>query len=80
MFQLEYACLHQTVNIVPFTWKKYDNIYPKGRSLMQMYRVFSSNEKKKLPFDNVRQDWHVTNPYNYMQVAHLYKGKVALLK
>ena len=37
--QSESACLHQTVYIVVF-WTKYnENIYPKGRALIQMYRV-----------------------------------------
>ena len=39
--QSESACLHRTVNIVFFFVKSSDfNTYPKGRALMQMYRVF----------------------------------------
>ena len=35
----ECTCLHQTVNMVVFFVKSNENIYPKGRVLMQMYRV-----------------------------------------
>ena len=35
----ECACLHKTVNMVVFFVKSNENTYPKGRSLMQMYRV-----------------------------------------
>jgi len=37
--QSECTCLHKTVNMVVFFIKSNENTYPKGRSLMQMYRV-----------------------------------------
>ena len=37
--QSECACLHRTVNMVVFFVKSTENTYPKGRALMQMYRV-----------------------------------------
>jgi len=37
--QSEWACLHKTVNMVVFFVKSNENTYPKGRELMQMYRV-----------------------------------------
>jgi len=37
--QSECACLHKTVNTLVFCVKSNENIYPKGRALMQMYRV-----------------------------------------
>ena len=37
--QSECACLHKTVNMVVFFVKSNENTYPKGRALMQMYRV-----------------------------------------
>jgi len=37
--QSECACLHKTVNTVVFFVKSNENTYPKGRALMQMYRV-----------------------------------------
>jgi len=37
--QSECPCLHQTVNIVVVFAKSNENTYPKGRALMQMYRV-----------------------------------------
>ena len=39
LFQSECACLHKTVNIVVFFVKSNENTYPKGRALIQMYRV-----------------------------------------
>ena len=36
---LQCACLHKTVNMVVFLVKSNENTYPKGRALMQMYRV-----------------------------------------
>ena len=35
----ECPCIHETVNIVFFFVKSNENTYPKGRALMQMYRV-----------------------------------------
>ena len=37
--QSECARLHKTVNMVVFFVKSNENTYPKGRALMQMYRV-----------------------------------------
>ena len=37
--QSECACLHKTVNMVVFFVKSNENTYPKGRALVQMYRV-----------------------------------------
>jgi len=37
--QTECARLHKTVNMVVFFFKSNENTYPKGRALMQMYRV-----------------------------------------
>ena len=37
--QSEYACLHRTENMVVFFVKSNENTYPKGRALMQTYRV-----------------------------------------
>ena len=37
--QSECACLHKTVNMVVTFVKSNENTYPKGRALMQMYRV-----------------------------------------
>jgi len=37
--QSECVCLHKTVNMVVFFVKSDENTYPKGRALMQMYRV-----------------------------------------
>ena len=44
-YQSECACLHQTVNIIVFFTKNNENIYPKGRALMQMYRVVPITKK-----------------------------------
>jgi len=37
--QSECTCLHQTVNMVVFFLKNNENTYPKGRSLIQIYKV-----------------------------------------
>ena len=37
--QSECTCLHKTVNMVVFFVISNKNAYPKGRALMQMYRV-----------------------------------------
>jgi len=37
--QSECACLHKSVIMVVFCVKINENTYPKGRALMQMYRV-----------------------------------------
>jgi len=43
--QSECACLHKTVNMVVFFVKSNANTYPKGRALMQMYRVVPITKK-----------------------------------
>ena len=37
--QSECACLHKTVNMVVVFVKSNENTYPKGRALVQIYRV-----------------------------------------
>ena len=37
--QSKWACLHKTVNMEVFFVKSNENTYPKGRALIQMYRV-----------------------------------------
>jgi len=37
--QSECTCLHKTVNMVVFFVKSNEHTYPKGRALMNMYRV-----------------------------------------
>ena len=44
-YQSECACLHQTVDMIVFFTKNDENIYPKGRALMQMYRVVPITKK-----------------------------------
>jgi len=39
--QLECACLHKTLNMVVVFVKSNENTYPKGRALMEVYRVVS---------------------------------------
>ena len=46
MCQSDCACLHQTVNMVVFFVKSNQNTYPKGRALMQMYRVASIRKRR----------------------------------
>jgi len=41
--QTEWPCLHKTANNVVFFVKSNENLYPKGRALMQMYRVVPLN-------------------------------------
>ena len=43
--QQECTCLHKTVNMVVFFVKSNENTYPKGRALMQMYRVVSITKR-----------------------------------
>ena len=43
--QSECACLHKTVNMVVFFVKNNENTYPKGRALMQMYRVVPKTKR-----------------------------------
>jgi len=44
--QSESACLHKTVNMIVFFVKGNENTYPKGRALMQIYRVVPKTNKK----------------------------------
>ena len=37
--QSECTCLHKTVNMVVFYVESNENTYPKGKALMQLYRV-----------------------------------------
>ena len=46
--QSEFACLHKTVNMVVFFVKSNENTYPKGRALMQIYRVVPKTKKKTM--------------------------------
>jgi len=43
--QSECACLHKTVNMVVFFVNNNENTYPKGRALMQMYRVVPKTKR-----------------------------------
>ena len=43
--QSDCACLHKTVNIVVFCLKYDDNTYPKGRAILQMYRVVPQTKR-----------------------------------
>jgi len=45
--QSECACLHKTVNMVVFIVKSNENSYPKGRALMQMYRVVPITKREE---------------------------------
>ena len=36
---MQSSCRHKTVNMVVFFVKSNENTYPKGRALMQMYKV-----------------------------------------
>ena len=44
--QSECACLQKTVNMVVFFTKTIANTYPKGRALMQMYRVVPEMKRR----------------------------------
>ena len=46
MCQSDCACLHKTVNMVVFFVKSNENTDPKGRALMQMYRVVPITKKE----------------------------------
>ena len=43
--QSECACLHKTVIMVVFFVKSNENTFPKGRALMQMYRVVPQTKR-----------------------------------
>ena len=45
--QSECACLHKTVNMIVFFVKSNENTYPKGRALVQMYRVVPITKREK---------------------------------
>ena len=71
--QSECACLHKTVNIVVFFVKSNENTYPKGRALMQMYRVVPimknglSSPTSKHFFVNYREfSFIVMRPYKQL--------------
>jgi len=53
----ECACLHQTVNIAVFFTKNNENTYPKGRALMQTYRVVP--QTKRGEFERTLYSWHI---------------------
>jgi len=42
----ECACLHKTVNIVVFYVNSNENTNPKGKALMQIYRVVPQMKKE----------------------------------
>jgi len=44
--QSECTCLHKVVNMVVFFVKSIRNTYPKGRALMQMYRVVPQSKRR----------------------------------
>ena len=44
--QSECACLHKTVNMAVFFVKSYENTYPKGKALIQMYRVVPQTKRE----------------------------------
>jgi len=44
--QSECACLQKKVNMVVFFTKTIENTYPKGRALMQMYRVVPKMKRR----------------------------------
>ena len=44
----ECTCLHKTVNMVIFFIKSNENIYPKGRALVQMYRVVPITKRENI--------------------------------
>ena len=49
--QSEWACLHKTVNMVVFFVKTNENTCPKGRALIQIYRiVFITKRGNNLSF------------------------------
>ena len=42
--QSERGCLHKTVKILVFFTKNKENFYPKGKALIQMYRIVSQTK------------------------------------
>ena len=52
--QSECACLHKTVNMVVFFVKSNKNTYPKGRALMQMYRVVPITKRGNILIDGAQ--------------------------
>ena len=58
--QSECACRHYTVNMVVFLVKNNENTYPKGRALVQMYRVVPITKRGKTKvWDN---HWRNSSP------------------
>ena len=49
--QSDCASLHKTVNMVVFFLKYDENDYPKGRAILQMYRVVPQTKKRELSYD-----------------------------
>jgi len=58
--QSECACLHKTVNMEVFFDKSNENTYPKGRALMQMYRVVPQTK---------RGNWFLCFTYTCIQLT-----------
>jgi len=51
--QSECVCLHKTVNMVVFFVKSNENTYPKGRLIMQMYRVVPITKRGNCDVDSI---------------------------
>ena len=65
--QSECAYLHQTVNMAVFFVKSNENTYPKGRALMQMYRVVPITK---------RENWNDVCNHIGMKSAILYLNDI----
>ena len=48
--QSECTCLHKTINMVAYFVKSNENSYPKGRALMQMYRVVPITKRRSCKY------------------------------
>ena len=57
------TCLHIAVNMIAFYVKRNENIYPKGRALMKMYRVVPQTKRERI---NIRQMYSSPYIYAYM--------------
>jgi len=44
--QTECPCLHEAVNMVVFFLKNDKNTYPKGRAIVQMYKIVSQTKRE----------------------------------
>ena len=64
--QLECACLHQTVNMVVVLISFNENTYPKGRALVQMYRVVPQTKRGNM-FQNRNNEELCDNLFLYVQ-------------